>query len=163
MRNPGILGLAVVAALVSGCAFEAQETAPPPDPEPTQKAEYAFDPSLFKFGVWVNDDGQGEAGGWQRASTVLTFKDLRTSWISPDTWQCRITVQVPIRARYYGIISPEVAAKWSADTAIVASDQVMKTRPKWIAALFCPQFASKMMKLFKDAARADIGARVTSP
>jgi hypothetical protein len=94
MRSPGMLGM-VLAALVSGCALEAAESGPLPDAEPTQKAESAFDASLFNFSVWVNDDGRGPAGGTQRASTVLKFVDTRGSWRNPNTWDCRITVSSP--------------------------------------------------------------------
>ncbi|MEO5726533.1 MAG: hypothetical protein ABI134_19175 [Byssovorax sp.] len=153
----------VLAALVSGCALEAGESGPLPDEEPTQKAESAFDASLFKFGIWVNDDRSGPAGGAQRASAVLKFVDTRGSWRNPDTWDCRITVEMPIRSTFYGIIFPEVAVRWSAETAVVASHEVMKARPKWIAALFCPKFAEKMEQLFRDAPKGPMGARVTSP
>jgi hypothetical protein len=157
-----MLGM-VLAALVSGCAREAGESGPLPGEEPTQKAESAFDASLFKFGIWVNDDGTGRAGGTQRASAVLKFVDTRGSWRNPNTWDCRITVSMPIRHEIYGIIPPELAAQWSADTAVVASHNVMESRPQWIAALFCPKFAELMEKLFQGAPKGPIGARVTSP
>ena len=158
--------MVVIAALVSGCALEAKETAPSPDAEQTQKAESAFDASLFKFSVWVNDTGLGEAGGWQRASTVLKFVDTRSASlgvIGMDKWDCRITISMPIRNQFYGIIPPDIAAQWSADTAIVASSAVMKTRPKWMPALFCPKFAETMEVLFKRGPKGPIGARVSSP
>ncbi|MEO5731846.1 MAG: hypothetical protein ABI134_29910 [Byssovorax sp.] len=153
----------VLAALVSGCALDAGESGTLPEEESTQKAESAFDASLFKFGIWVNDDRSGAAGGTQRASAVLKFVDARGSWRNPSTWDCRITVSMPIRHHIYGIIPPELAAQWSADTAVVASDFVVKSRPKWIAALFCPIFAEKMVDLFKKGPKGPIGARVTSP
>jgi hypothetical protein len=128
--------------------------------EPTQKAESAFDASLFKFRVWVNDDGKGLGGGTQRASTVLEFVDTRSSWRNPDKWDCRITISMPIRHRTFGVISPERAAEISAAAAVAASTKVMHERPKWIAALFCPKFADQIMKELNSV---NLGARVTSP
>jgi hypothetical protein len=153
-----MLGI-VLAALVSGCALEAGESATLPTVEPTQKAGSAFDASLFKFNVQRPDDGRGLAGGWQVASTVLTFEDLRTS-VFGDKWQCRVTIGMPIRHSLFGVIPPDRAAELSANTAIVASDQVMKTRPKWITGLFCKAFADKMLELFNVL---QTGAKVTSP
>ncbi len=150
----------VLAALVSGCALEAGERGPLPDEEPTQKAEYAFDPSLFKFGVWVNDDGKGSAGGSQRASTLLKFVDTRSGWTNADSWDCRITISMPIRHRTFGVISAERAAEISAAAAVAASTKMMNSRPKWIAALFCPRFARQIMDELNSA---NLGARVTSP
>jgi hypothetical protein len=165
MRKTGMLGI-VVAALVSGCAFETGEPARLPAAEPTQKAESEFEASLFKFSVWVNDNGLGEGGGWQRASTVLKFVDTRSAWfgvIGTDEWNCPLTVSMPIRSKAYGIIPPELAAQWSAAVAVAASAAVMNSRPRWIGALFCPKFAEKMVELFKNAPGGAIGARVTSP
>ncbi len=164
MRRRAIFGaFGILAALVSGCAFEAEESGPARDAEPTSEESAAFDASLFRFSPWVLDDGRGVAGGTQRASALLHFVDTRTSWINPDRWDCRITVSMPIRHRIYGVITPERAAEMSAGVADAASNFVIHSQPKWIAALFCRKFADKMEELFSKALGGSYGARVTSP
>lgn len=160
MRRIAILRVFwIVAALVGGCALDAGDTVPSPDAEPTQKAESDFDASLFKFTVQRLDDGKDEAGGWQVASAMLTFTDLRASWLG-DTWQCRVTIGMPIRHSLFSVIPPDRAAYLSANTAVAASDQVMRTRPTWIHGLFCKAFAAKMLEIFNSL---KTGAKVTSP
>ena len=153
----------IIAVLVSGCALEAGESGPALDGEPTAEESAAFDASLFKFNPWVLDDGKGVAGGTQRASAVLHFVDTRESWISGNKWDCRITVEMPIRHHIYGVIAPERAAEMSAGAANAASTFVMHSQPRWIAALFCRKFADKMEDLFRKAPGGAYGARVTSP
>jgi hypothetical protein len=161
MRSLAILGL--LAALSGGCALDAGESGPTRDAEPTAEERAAFDASLFKFSVLVIDDGKGLGGGSQRASTVLQFVDARESWLNQNRWNCRVTIDMPIRHRLYGIITPERAAELSADVADVASSSVMNSQPQWIGGLFCKRFADKMTALFTTAPGGSFGARVTSP
>lgn len=159
MRSTGVLGL-VLAVLVSGCALDAGESGPAREAEPTADERSAFDASLFKFSVQVPDDHRGEGGGWQVASTVLSFSDWRSAWVIPDTWTCRVTIKVPIRHKSLGVISPEHAARMSAAAAVAASTKGMNQRPKWIAALFCPSFAAQIIA---ELSSLNLGARVSSP
>ena len=156
-RLPVVGVLALLSGLI-GCFVPAESEGP--RNEEMGEVPSKFDASLFNFTTMVRDDGKGLAGGWQRAFAVLKFVDTRGGIIFPNSWDCRLTVGLPIRAELAGIIPKESAAQMAADAAIVASEQVMKTRPKWIGALFCPEFARKMQKLFRDV---KIPATVTSP
>ena len=99
MRLIATLGaLGMLAALGIGCSLDTGESGPGPAAEPVGMEEQAFDASLFKFSPYVLDDHQGESGGWQRASAVLSFSDSRESILSPylprsgavgSWWRCR--------------------------------------------------------------------------
>lgn len=155
--------LVMVAALASGCAFEAGESEPARDAEPTADERSAFDASLFKFFPFVLDDHQGESGGAQRASAVLGFVDTRASYVFPDRWSCRVTVDLPIRLRY-SVITPDRAAELTAVVADAAGSAVLHSQPRWqITGLFCKRFAEAMVEIFKRAPGGPFGARVTSP
>lgn len=151
--------VAIAAALLCGCALEAGDS----EPESTEKSEAAFDTSMFKFNVWVPDDGRDDSGGSQRAFTMLEFKDSRTSLIFPDKWSCPLTVSLPIRSRNT-VITPQRAAEMTVIVAEAASSTVMHSMPKWpIPVLFCKRFADKMVSIFKTVPGGPTGARVTSP
>lgn len=152
-----IVGLLALLSGLAGCFVPAESEGT--RSEEVSEAQSKFDASLFNFTVMVQDDGRGLAGGWQRAFVVLKFVDTRGRIIFPNSWVCRLTVGMPIRAELAGIIPPESAAQMTANAAIVASEQVMKTRPTWIGALFCPEFARKMQKLLRAG---KIPATVTS-
>ncbi|MFS8066878.1 MAG: hypothetical protein ACMG6S_10955 [Byssovorax sp.] len=152
-----MVGLLALLSGLAGCFVPAESEGP--RSEEVGEAPSKFDASLFKFSTMVHDDGSGLAGGWQRAFAVLNFVDTRGRIIFPNSWVCRLTVGMPIRAELAGIIPPENAAQMTANAAIVASEQVMKTRPTWIAALFCPEFARNMQKLLRAG---KIPATVTS-
>lgn len=119
-----------------------------------------FSPSIFKFVTTVPDDGEGEAGGWQKASTDLNFVDTQT--LIPHVWSCRITVGMPLRTVAHERISPESAAEMSANIATDASGVVMHSRPEWLTAEFCQALKVEMLAMFADL-HPDLGARVTSP
>ncbi len=140
MRLRSLLGaLGIAAAFVSGCAVGGTESGAGPAEEPTEQERSAFDASMFEFGVHVPDDHQGIAGGSQRAVAKLHFVDARASWINPDIWDCRVMIEMPIRHHSLGIITPAHAADMSVAAAEAASSFVMRSQPRWIAALFCPR------------------------
>jgi hypothetical protein len=119
-----------------------------------------FSPSIFRFGTILNDDGKGEAGGWQEASADLSFVDTRT--LIPHAWTCRITVGMPLRAVALGRIPPGMAAEMSANVATDASGVVMHSRPSWLGAEFCVALKVEMLSMFAGR-HPQLGARVTSP
>jgi hypothetical protein len=107
-----------------------------------------FSPSLFRFRVTVKDDGKKDSGGWQEATTELSFVDARL--LLPKAWSCRVTVGMPLRAAAYGRLSADVAADVSASVATEASHDVIHRRPEWLTAEFCVEFFSEMRSLFKN-------------
>ena len=118
---------------------------------------------MFKFNVWVPDDGRDDGGGSQRAVTTLEFKDWRASLLFPDTWSCHLTVSMPIRSHNV-VITPDRAAEMTVIVAEAASSTVMHRMPKWtLTGLFCKQFADEMVDIFKKVPGGPIGAGATSP
>ena len=116
-----------------------------------------FSESLFTFVTVINYDGKSLAGGWQQAVATLRFVDARH--FIPQTWTCTIEVGMPIKPKNYGVISPAVAASMSAGAATLASASVMKSRPEWIAALYCIKFKDAV-ELTLNTTYKDLGARV---
>lgn len=117
-----------------------------------------FSASQFPFATIVQDDGTDIGGGWQAASTVLHFFDGRKLW-APNVWSCQVVVELPIRHSIHGGISPQKAAQVSAAAATVASTVVMRSRPTWIRATYCPAFAVEMTAQL-NMLMARLGARV---
>jgi hypothetical protein len=151
----------LAAALGTGCVFDGGESGPAPAAEPAGNDEQAFDASIFRFTTWVPDSGEGESGGWQRASAPLSFVDTRGS-ILGKTWVCIVSVQLPIRLHYV-TISPDRAAELTARVANAAGTTVMHSAPSWpIAGLFCRKLAATMQELFTRAPEGSYGARVIS-
>lgn len=150
------LALLALATLAPACI--AQES---PPLERTGEVETPFDASVFKFGVWVRDDGTDVSGGWQGATASLGFRDTRES-ILGHSWTCVTTVQLPIRLRNV-VISPDRAAQMTAEAADVASSFVMHSQPSWpLAVLFCKQFAAKMEDIFRKVTGGPYGVKVVS-
>ncbi len=162
MRFDSFFGAVLVAALVSGCVRaegEGESEPAPQAPEATGEERSPFDASLFKFTVFLPDDHQGAAGGSQRAVATLHFVDARESWLNPNVWDCRVVIEMPIRHHAIGVITPEHAAEMSAAAVEAGSSLVMRSQPKWIAALFCPKFARETMQALNSL---NLGARVLS-
>lgn len=137
-----------------------------PDAASTQKAESTLEDAIFTFSVTENDDGLGESGGRQRASTVVKFVSTLSAQmgvIGKTRWDCPTTIEMPLRQRVYGLISPERAAQWSAAIAMAASNDVLKSHPGCTGAPFCRRFAEEMVALFSEAPRGAIEASVTTP
>ena len=158
MRQIAMLGIVAV-ALVSGCVLGAGESGPTAIEESTGEGRSAYDASLFNFTVYVPDDHRDSSGGAQRALATLRVVDTRGSVWSPDVFNCRVLVEMPIRHHSMGIITPQHAAEMSASAADAASSFVIHSRPKWISALFCPAFAGQIMRELNSL---NVGARVFS-
>lgn len=117
-----------------------------------------YSPSLFAFVTIVADDGQGEAGGWQVATTTLKFRDF--SWtLNPKSWQCSVKVEMPVRSTTNGVIQAEWASQISAAKATDASSIVLHAQDQWpIAEVFCKAFAAEMtrdLRLWEPAAKVN--------
>lgn len=117
-----------------------------------------FSESLFAFVTIINYDGKSLAGGWQEAVATLRFVDARH--FIPQTWTCNVKVGMPIKPEKYGVISATAAASMSAGAATLASVSVMKSRPEWIAALYCGDFKTAMERTLNTTYK-DLGARVS--
>jgi hypothetical protein len=94
----------------------------------------------------IPDDGEGEAGGWQASTTTLSF--YRWTSLLPESWTCTISVEMPIRAKFYGTISPGSAASMTAGVASVVASNLMHRKPELPPGIFCVYFKSEMINLF---------------
>lgn len=112
----------------------------------------------FPFVTTIPDDGKDEGGGWQVAKTNLDFWDVDIPHL-PRKWLCPVTVQVPLRTRAEGVISPSLAAKRAARIANLTARDMDYKLPQGI---FCKKFAIAMDALFKKKYRS-LGASVTNP
>src|SRR5689334_8080314 len=64
-----------------------------------------YKPSDFPFVTTVQDDGEGDAGGWQVASATLDFWHVvPPHW--PRRWDCALAVEMPLRTKFMGHIPP---------------------------------------------------------
>lgn len=66
--------------------------------------------------MWVEDDGKDDAGGCQRSIKTLPF------WVTEGLkvlyeWDCPMEIDMPIRSRAQGTISPSRASLWTAEAA----------------------------------------------
>jgi hypothetical protein len=117
-----------------------------------------YSPSLFAFATTVVDDGQGEAGGWQVATSTLKFRDF--SWtLNPKSWQCSVKVEMPVRSETNGVIKAEWAAQISAAKATDAASIVLHSQDEWpLVEVFCKAFAAQMthdLRLWEPAAKVN--------
>lgn len=108
---------------------------------------HGFSPSAFKFVTTVEDDGTGEAGGYQAAVATLSFFRW-TTWI-PEYWTCPLVVQMPIRTQLYGTISASKAATMTAEIASDVSMTLMKVQPALPSGIFCSKLKLDMRAQFK--------------
>lgn len=117
----------------------------------------SFRPGDFPFSTIVQDDGKGESGGWQQAKAILVFGVDKP----PHSWECPITIGMPVRTKVAGPIPPSHAAKLSVQIATLVS---IAMEPDWNlpTGLFCKRFADGMLGVFK-LKYSRLGARVTSP
>jgi hypothetical protein len=136
-----------------------QDVPPGSTPEPICNAIGSYDASLFRFKTIVADDGTGEAGGYQVASANVKFVDGRQDL--PVGWSCAVTVQMPLRTKLYGKISPDDAAEMTADVLTEASSVTMHSRESWIQALFCKQLAENMAPIFEKRYKG-VGPRINA-
>ena len=116
-----------------------------------------FSPTVFKFTTIVADDGKDLAGGWQAATGTLYY--YRLTGFESEEWTCTVTVGMPIRAQYYGVISAGSAATMAAGVASVASFNLMHVKPELTQGIFCHRLAPEMQQLFKTT-YLNLGATV---
>ncbi|MFO0590276.1 MAG: hypothetical protein U0441_22220 [Polyangiaceae bacterium] len=105
-----------------------------------------FSPSVFAFKTIVADDGKDLAGGWQAATGTLSY--YRLTGFEAEEWKCTVTVGMPVRAQYYGVISASSAATMAAGIASVASFNLMHIKPELPQGIFCHRLGPEMQKLF---------------
>ena len=154
---------AVLTALCAQSLPESDGTRPAVETEPTGEALQPAYEDTFHFVVEVKDDGEGKAGGWQKAVTTLKFGDWRHPF-APYFWQCPIYVGMPIRTERQGRIPAERAAQITAEIATVVARDVMHSRESWngLSALYCDRLRTGMERMFK-APPYRIDARVRMP
>jgi len=136
-----------------------QDATPGSPPPPICNSIGSYDASLFRFKTIVADDGNGEAGGYQAASANVKFVDGRQDL--PVGWSCALTVQMPLRTKLYGKISPDDAAEMTADVLTEASSFTMHSRSSWIQALFCIKLAENMIPIFEERYKG-VGPRINA-
>jgi hypothetical protein len=136
-----------------------------PDPadapqEPTGEAEEDAYETTFHFTIRRPDDGKGDAGGWQEASTILKFGEWRR--IFPYYWKCPVTVGMPIRTKFLGRVSGREASVITADITTEVTEKLMHSRPSWdgFGEIYCQELRSGMGKLFQDR-HPLLGAKVS--
>lgn len=135
---------------------QAQCNAPEDNGTVDQLGVGVFDASVFKFVTTIADDGQGEGGGWQEATSTLTFVSLD----SLTRWTCQITVGMPVRAQAFGVISPVDAATLSAALATRSWKKLREKSPDLPPGIFCSRFKTGMEALFAAKPYDALGARV---
>ena len=144
-QQVAVLWLSFSCVLFSAGCLLGQEQAQNADNEAGEAADAigGFSSSLFHFTVLVSDDGKGRGGGCLVATATLKFRDFEYI-ADPRSWECRITVGMPIRSTTDGIIPPGDAAEISAARATFASSIVRKQAEWPIKELFCRAFAVEM-------------------
>lgn len=155
------LGIVAALAIVGGCALDGGEQGASRPEEPTGEERSAFDPSLFKFAVWVPHDGRDSGGGWQRAIATLHFTDTREELFGKN-WTCLVVAELPIR-RSYQVITPDRAAELTALAADSAGSTVIHSQPSWpVSVIFCKRLAEGMAGILNHLPGGPTGARITA-
>jgi hypothetical protein len=131
--------------------------------DPTGEAQHpvtlvSFSPSDFPFVTTIKDDGTGEGGGWQVAKANLSFwKAVIPRGIK--RWKCPLTIQMPLRTKYFGRVPPSRAATLSVEI----TEDVARGMEKDYGlpqGIFCEKFRSQTLGLFK-LRYPNLGASVT--
>jgi len=134
----GILWISCSCALSASACGESEETPQQTDPaEPAGDAPQeigGFSISLFPFKTTVEDDGADVGGGYQEASTTLTFADGRQE--PTARWSCSYLIGMPLRTLKFGKMDPVHAALITAQVATNASRTVMHSRSAWLPSAF---------------------------
>lgn len=131
------------------------DTVPPPSPG----SMGAFSESLFKFKTTIEDDGKGEAGGWQQATATLNF--IHPNNVPKQAWTCSVELGLPIRCKRWGKLSAKYAAYVAATSATEATSILVKRSNQWPTGLFCAQLGPEMMKYIKKEV-PELGQRVVT-
>ncbi|CAN99442.1 hypothetical protein predicted by Glimmer/Critica [Sorangium cellulosum So ce56] len=132
----------------------------PPDPcqqsgEPTMGcASIRFKPSDFKFVTTVADDGTDKGGGWQEAKSGLII------YLESSPVACSLRIGMPIRNSFWGFISADQAAMYSAEvTNVVAGEMERTGRFALPPGIFCSEFFTNVKKMFAEQYK-DLGVVV---
>lgn len=173
MRAHQLVAAAIVClacALLSAACAEGPTAAPETDIEgsgpdihadPVGEALQPAYEDVFHIVVIVKDDGKDEAGGWQEARATLKFSDWRKPF-APYFWRCPMIVEMPLRTKLRGRISPEYAARRAAEVATLATESLMHSRD-WRGqdAQYCQELCRDMQRMLN--APQPMGARVRHP
>ncbi|AUX33612.1 uncharacterized protein SOCE836_057730 [Sorangium cellulosum] len=116
-----------------------------------------FDSSFFTFVTIVEDDGRGDAGGYQQAKTNLNFKHVFSG--GTTEWSCAVTIKMPLRTELMGEIDHLRAAELSEEITEDVANVMDYNLPPGI---FCKQFAGAADAAFKFKYKG-LGASVTNP
>jgi len=94
------------------------------------------------------------------ARARLTIGDRRPALFAG--WACKVQVEMPLRAKAYGRISADEAAKISAKVATKAVRTLMPEQPpgQWPPGVFCTKLIPAMDAAFKEKHK-ELGYRVT--
>jgi hypothetical protein len=143
------------------------EVCGPDGPEPIGEARQEtgrhYQSKDFPFVVVLKDDGTGDGGGWQAAEK--TFHFVETSWFFPVYfWQCPVRIEMPVRCKAWGTVTPSRAALYSAEVATAVADPLLESRSAWRnqGEEFCRLLRETMEATFQ-ATYPDLGARVKRP
>ena len=136
---------------------------PEPIGEAQQESGRVYESKEFPFRVFLKDDGNGPAGGWQVTDKVFQF--VERNWGIPRYyWQCPIQIGMPLRCVALGRVTPSRAALYSAEVATAVVDPLLESRPAWKnqGAAFCVQLRDRLQEEFDDN-YPEVGAKVKRP
>lgn len=114
-------------------------------PPPGDTKFITIKPSDFPFVTTVQDDGTGDAGGWQVAKPNLEFRRINLTGII--TWSCRFNIEMPLRTEKMGRVDATRAAKLSVEITAAVADDMDFALPQGI---FCIKFVGAVDALFKS-------------
>ncbi|MGK3967980.1 hypothetical protein WMF38_27915 [Sorangium sp. So ce118] len=152
---PGFGDIAGDGATFLSCSDACSSKCPPPGMAPWVYVD--FDPSEFKFFTTVEDDGEGKGGGWQEARANPKFKRL-TIPRKIKSWNCPLTIGMPLRTELMGRIDPIRAASLSEEIAEEVANRMDYDLPQ---GTFCDRLVDEMLATFKSK-YPRLGARVTN-
>lgn len=132
--------------------------------DPIGEAAQAAYEDTFHFVVDIKDDGQGVAGGWQIATATLSFIVVDGHHLTPYFFKCPIEIGLPIRSASRGRISPQYAARISAEITTEISESLMHGRDwRGQGAVYCLELYENMEQRFWRPPYDLTGARVKRP
>ncbi|WP_437975676.1 hypothetical protein WMF11_48880 [Sorangium sp. So ce295] len=152
---PGFGDISGDGATFLSCSDACSSKCPPPGMAPWVYVD--FDPSEFKFFTTVEDDGEGKGGGWQEARANPKFKRL-TIPRKIKSWNCPLTIGMPLRTELMGRIDSSRAASLSEEIAEEVANRMDYDLPQ---GTFCDRLVDEMLATFKSN-YPRLGARVTN-
>jgi hypothetical protein len=143
---PGVGDIAGDGATFFSCSDACSSKCPPPGMASFTYVD--FDLSDFPFVTTVEDDGQGDAGGYQVAMANLKFTHavIQPSGRSTTEWYCALTIQMPLRTQFMGRIDPIRAASLSEE---ITEDVANRMDYKLPQGIFCNRFRLGVEAKFK--------------